>query len=172
MLFVRPGSSTANAVILREAEKAGSPMLALTRIWRGRVIVPEHFDDADTSESLNLAALFADTNPIPPDILIGEMHISLEEVVAGGAIASAAVIIGENDVINDADGYLETTNVFTGATLGWKDTPSAALRASRYRAAFTPLMQLDVTVGTIAEATTGIIDVCFRYSLQPSRRTV
>ena len=145
-------------------------MVDLNRIWRGR-ITRAHLTAAATTQSLNLRTIFAGTKyAIPDHILVGEVTPSLEAVLAGGAISAAVIIIGENDVVNDDDGYLTSTNVFTGAALGWKDTPAAALRAPRYRAAFTPLVGVTTTTANVNVATTFTLDVCFRYSLQPSRR--
>lgn len=168
-MIVRPGSSTANAILMREAMKAGSPMVDLKRIWRGR-ITHEHLTAAALTQSLNLRTLFAASNPIPDHIMVEEVSASLEEVLAGGAISAAVVIVGENDVVNDDDGYLTSTNVFTGASLGWKDTPAAALRAPRYRAAFTPLVAVTTTTANVVAATSFVLDVSFKYSLMLSRR--
>jgi hypothetical protein len=169
-MIARPGSPTANASILRDAQTPGTPMIDLARIWRGRIVVATDFTDADQSQALNLRTMFAATNPIPDDIDVWSPKVDLVEVVAGGGITTATIILGETTPVNDTDGYLTSTNVFTGATLGWKDTPAAALYGPRYRPEFTPLLQLDVGVGTVAGATSGIFDVTFKYSLTPSHR--
>ena len=168
--LIRPGSTTGNAVILRDAQRPGTPMVDLTRIWRGRIVVANDFTAAAQSQALDLRAMFANTNPIPEDIDVWSPKVDLVQVVAGGGITTATVILGETTPVNDTDGYLTSTNVFTGATLGWKDTPAAALYGPRYRPLFTPLLQLDVGVGTVAGATSGVFDVTFKYSLTPSHR--
>lgn len=168
---IRPGSPSANGIILRDATKNGTTMVDLPRLWRGRINVVTDYTDADQSQSLNLRTHFAGTKyAIPDEIMFWAPQVDLVEVVAGGGITTATIIFGEATPVNDTDGYLTSTDVFTGATLGIKDVPSAALYLPRYRATLTPLLQLDVGVGTVGGATSGVFDVMFRYSLMPTRR--
>lgn len=168
-MIVRPGSPTANAIILRDAMKAGTDPVDLPRIWRCR-ITHEHLTTAGTSQALDLRALFAATHPIPDEIKVGLYDVTLEEVFAGGSISAMTIIFGESSPVNDTDGYLTSTDVFTGATLGVKEVPSAALFGMRYRATSTPILTFTSTTDNVDAATSGVLDVCLRYTLMPSRR--
>lgn len=168
-MIVRPGSPSANGIILRDAMKNGSHMVDLHRIWRGRVTHAD-FTAAAGSEALNLRTLFASTNPIPDAIQVGEYQVDLVEVFAGGSISAATIIFGETTPVNDTDGYLTSTDVFTGATLGIKDVPGAALYAPRYRATPTPILTLATTGDNVVAAASGVLDILIRYRLNPSRR--
>ena len=134
------------------------------------VRVATDYTEADGSQALSLNVAFPQ-NAFPPEVFIlPGAYIDLVEVVAGGVISAATVILGDT---NDDNGLLTVSNVFTGATLGRTVTPDAAeYPDGRYESQFVPLLQLDTTTGTVAAATTGIIDVYIPYALAPARRPI
>jgi hypothetical protein len=146
---------------------------AMWRWWWIRVLHSD-YTEADTSQALNLADL-ADTlvasstgarrcsGAIPTDCDFGLWRADLREVFAGGTIAAATMILGYS---GDDNGYLTSTDVFTGATLGRKKTAGATLWAMQPLAG-DPLLQLDTTTGTVAAATTGCIDIYALFMLDP-----
>jgi hypothetical protein len=169
--LVKPFSSlTFGAAAANDFYKAGRQP-DLWQWWWIRVLYSD-YSDADTSQALNLADL-ADTlvaagsprtsGAIPDDALFGYWCADLKQVFAGGTIATATVILGYS---GDDNGYLTSTNVFTGATLGRKRTAAAALWTPQPLAG-DPLLQLDTTVGNISTATTGAIDIFARFTLDP-----
>lgn len=163
--LLRWSAKTANAHIFNEMPKARLVGLSPVWIWRGRVLFSD-FSDSDTSESLNIRTLFANTaNPLPTNIAAGEYWLDLREVFAGGTVDAADMILGRS---GDDNAYVTTTDVFTGADLGVKDTPGAAeypFRKFPTGSNLAPLLQLDTNAGNIDTLTSGVVDVClyFRY---------
>lgn len=167
MLRVRPGSSTANAVIRRQEQSPGCDPLRADRWWVQRVTV-DVLNTAATSQALNLNTQFT-TNPFPTDVFIlPGTYVDLRVVFAGGAVNACTIILGDT---NDDDGLLTSTNVFTGQSTGVKCTPSAAeYRSALYESAFVPLLTINTTNGNVSALTTGTIDIWIPYSLRPSSR--
>lgn len=167
--YVRPGPSTANAVILRKAMSGSYPPIALGYWWIQRVRYSD-YSDADTSQSLSLNVAFPH-NAFPAAVFIlPGAYIDLIEVFAGGSVSAATMILGDT---NDDNGLLTSSNVFTGATLGRTVTPTAAeYPDTLYESQYVPLLQLDTTTDNIDTLTSGIVDVYIPFMLAPTRRPV
>lgn len=172
---IRPGELNYGPRFLRAIEHPNFEPLVFQR-WRIRVEFGD-FSDADTSQSLNLADL-ADTlvssdparvsGAFPDDVLIGWWSYDLLEEFAGGTINAATLIQGISGTTN---GHLTSTDVFTGAGTGWKQTPSATLWAPR-RMTSDPLLQLDTTAGNIDTLESGIVVVNAFFINLPAHEAV
>jgi len=116
-----------------------------------------------TSESFNFGSA------IPAKAIVTAAWFDLDEVFAGGGASSAVVDVGDG---TDADGYVDNEDVFTGATLGQRSTPTTApvLLDSNgvdiAGGARTPavLITSDVNVDTL---TTGDLTAYILYSVAP-----
>jgi len=171
---MRPFTSVTSVPNINLDENQVGRTTAHWRWWWIRVLHSD-YTEADGSQALNLADL-ADTlvasstggrrcSGALPDTAsnFGFWTCDLREVFAGGVISAATMILGYS---GDDNGYLTSTNVFTGATLGRKKTAAAALWGMQPLAG-DPLLQLDTTTGTVAAATTGCIDVYAMFLLDP-----
>lgn len=127
-------------------------------LWRCRVTW-EALTDADTAQTIVLNTLQPD-DPFPQDVARGEAFAILEEVFAGGTIASMTAALGDED----PDGLVDESDVFTGASLGVIQTPAVAEYSGRIEADLSPEATFTSTVGNVTAATTGSIVFCIFYS--------
>lgn len=168
--YVRPGPTTANATALARA-KTGSPPIGLIYWWIQRVRYSD-FSDADTSQALTLNTAFPH-NAFPTDVFLTfgpTAYIDLVEVFAGGGVTAATLILG---VSGNTNGLVESTNVFTGETLGRKYAAGDLYVAATIdQAAMSPLLELNTTTDNIDTLTSGIVDIYIPYTLAPARRPV
>lgn len=116
--------------------------------------------ESDGSQELDLNTLFP-RNTFPTNVMRMECYARLIQVFAGGAISAGTVTIG---VTGTADGFLTSTNIFTGATLGMKETVAASLRAPRFEAALAPVAVITSTTANVTAYTTGKLLIGIRYS--------
>jgi hypothetical protein len=170
-MIVRPGSPTSNAVAWREDMKAGSPRISRVHWWVQRVRYSD-FDDADTSEVLNLATAFPQ-NPFPDDVFLSFSpfaYLDLREVFAASGLTDADFILG---ITGDTNGLVEVQAVETGQALGRKFAPGTLYTvATLDRAGSTELLlQLDTAGANIDALTSGIVDVYVPYILMPTSRS-
>lgn len=171
--IIRPGSPDANGEIWAHAKEPSPYSLDLSRFFRMRVTFQD-FDDADTQEDLNLGTLFA-SKGFPPveDLIAGEFYVDLVQTWGGGTINAATMLLGQTAGTN---GFLTSTNLFTGQTLGFKQTPAATLFARRLYATsaaagvFGMFMRLDTTAGNINTLTSGIVDIYLPFSFAAAHR--
>lgn len=169
-LLTRPGSPTANAVIHREELQSGSPIRWRTGIWRQRVSY-RNFDDADTSEVLDLNTAFPQ-NTFPTNVFLPQgplAYFDLVQVFAASGLTDADFILG---ISGNTNGLIEAVAVETGQTLGIK-CPGGDLYvvATQFQAAMAPLLQLDTSGANINTLTSGIVDVYIPYVYACERRT-
>src|SRR5690349_15641521 len=105
------------------------------RRWWIRVLHSDYTAGAG-SEALNLATLATTlmasstgarrcSGTLPTDAIYGYWCADLREVISGGVISAATIILGPAGV--DDNGFITSSNVFTGATLGRIRTAAAAL---------------------------------------------
>lgn len=142
--------------------------------WWIRVLYSD-YTTAGTSQALDISALAttmaASSNSalntrtsgaLPTDAIIGYWAFDLRRVFSGGTVATATVIAG---ISGTTTGFLTSTNVFTGATLGRKQTVGSLFQPTVLASA--PLLQLDTTVGNVNACTQGCIDVYAQFCRMP-----
>ncbi len=171
--LIRPFSPNYNPIIGHEINVSGGHNRVEWHWARIRVVAAD-FTAAAGSEALDLAALVAAnpaicSGPFPgSEVMTTAWSVDLVEEFAGGAISAATIILGISGTTN---GYLTTTDVFTGAGEGWKQTPSASLWTPRRSGTLTPLLTLATTSDDVANAEEGILDVHFHFCMMPVLRT-
>lgn len=170
-MIVRAGSRSGNKAVIEQYMDSNhrSRLVDPRWIWVGRI---GHADltDADTSQTITLRSYLDATDPLPEDIRAGEYFIDLVEDFAGGGNTAATLIIGRS---GDDNAYLTSTDIFTGATNAFSDTPLAAEYSMRtfVGTAFAPLAQFDVTTGTCAGLTAGAVDIYIPFYYLPNGRS-
>ena len=169
-MLVRPGALTANPVMLREAQKPGTPPLVLGHYWVQRVTY-EDFSDADTSQVLTLNTAFP-RNAFPADVflLFGPWaYFDLVEGFDAPSLTDADAILG---VTGNTNGLVEVQALEDGQTLGRKFAPGDLYTLALLdQTAMSPLFQLDLTGANLNTMTAGIVDIYIPYTLMPSRRS-
>lgn len=171
--LLRPFSPNYNPIVGHEINVSGGHQRVEWHWARIRVVAAD-FTAAATSEALDLATLIAAnptrcSGPLPADeVMTTAWSVNLVQEFAGGAISAATMILGISGTTN---GYLTTTNVFTGAGEGWKQTPAATLWTPRRSNPLAPLITLATTSDDVANADEGIVDVHFHFCMMPNLRT-
>lgn len=139
--------------------------------WWIRVLYSD-YTTAGTSQALDIDALATSlaaagsnrvSGPMPTDCIMGYWAYDLRRVFAGGTVATATVIAGISGTTN---GHLTSTNIFTGATLGRKQTGAASL-FQPIPITSAPLLQIDTTGGNVNTFTQGCIDVYAQFCRNP-----
>lgn len=168
-MIIRPGSKTANELIHKQQLQAGARPKERVEWWVQRVRYSD-FSDADTSQALNLNTAFPH-NAFPADAFILPFsYLDLRQTFGGGTINAATLILGYS---GDTNGLVESTDVFTGQSLGVKFTGGTAYATTTnvgYQAAVAPLLQLDTTAGNINTLTSGVVDVWIKFEYRPTSR--
>lgn len=167
--LVRPGSSTANAIIRRNEVSPGMPPIYTGGWWVQRVRF-SNYSAASTQQLLDLNVAFPHNTFPTGVILLAGAHVDLIQTFSGGSVSAATVRLGDSGASN---GLLTDSNVFTGATTGSIFTPSATeYRQYNNESAFVPTLRLDTTTANINTLTQGIVDVWIPYTLIPTVRPV
>lgn len=138
-------------------------VVGFTYHWILPFTVGQWAGEADGSTVINLNTLAAtlgkSTFPTDVEILAGT-KVYLVTAFAGGTVDACTIILGDT---NDDNGLVTSTNVFTGQSAGWKQTPSAAEYAQHYESAFVPAITIATTTGNTNALTAGslIVDIPF-----------
>lgn len=166
---IRPFSPNYNAVIGHEINVSGGHQRVEWHWARIRVVAAD-FTAAAGTEAIDLAALAAAevsrcSGPFPgTEVMTTGWSVDLVQEFAGGSISAATIIMGISGTTN---GFMTTTDVFTGAGVGWKQTPAATLWTPRRSASLVPLLTLATTSDDVSEADEGIVDVHFQFCHMP-----
>lgn len=139
--------------------------------WKQLVTLDDFVAAGATTQTLDLNALFPN-NVFPVQATVINVVTNLVEVAAGGTTDAASVTFGhaaEAPHSEDVDGFLASTNVFTGATLGLKQTAVA----SRFFSfpALDPLLYLTSGTADIDAWTTFKLEVMLEYRRYPTLYT-
>lgn len=131
------------------------------RFWWIKRITHEHLTASATSQELDLNTIFS-TDPFPTnvDIMPGSFAV-LHEVLAGASISAATVTAGPNG--GTEDDLLTSTNVFTGASLGRKQTPAAALWNGYFAADLDPRIVVATSSDDVDNATTFELSIAIPF---------
>lgn len=169
---IRPGSSTANAGMLRQQYNTPGARPAHRYEWYRQRVTYRDFTTAGTSQALSLNVAFPQ-NTFPADVFLtmGPVpYLDLVQTFSGGVVSAATMILG---ITGTTNGYITSQNVFTGATLGVLQAPGATIAAANlYRAADLPLLTFTTTTGNVNTCTQGIVDVWIPFTYRPTSRGV
>jgi hypothetical protein len=120
--------------------------------------------DGDTSQRFDLHTYNAN-NLFPANVIRTAPLLYLGEAFAGGTVNACVGILGD---ANDDNGLHTSTNIFTGATLGFlANTTAAAEFAPRFEAAFIPQLGINTTAGNISALTAGELWVAIGFRPVP-----
>jgi hypothetical protein len=130
--------------------------------WYRQVVTLDDFDGAAaTSQALALNTLFPN-NVFPKHVLqMPGAMVRLLEVYAGPSVTEATAVLG---ITGTTNGFLTSTNIFTGADLGVKQTPAASLYGGRFQAELSPLLTLATVGANISVLTTGALEVLIPFT--------
>lgn len=128
--------------------------------WHQRITFAS-FTDADTSQVLDINALFT-SNPFPSGVwFLNAWYFDLIEVFAAPSLVTATLILG---IAADSNGLIEATQVQTGQTLGVK-SPGGTLdeATNTYSNPLSLLLQMDTVGANLNTFTTGVVDIYGPY---------
>lgn len=114
------------------------------------------------------------TDAIPKKAMVVGSWFRLDVVFAGGGASSAVVDVGDG---TDPDGYVDNEDVFTGATLGQRTTPTTAPALLNENgldiggAARTPTVKITSDVD-VDQLTTGEVTVFILYHRIPGNASI
>jgi hypothetical protein len=115
--------------------------------------------DADGSSTVNLHTAYPD-NLFPKNVVILWAGMYLQTDISGGVISAATVDFGD---AGTADGLLDGTNVFTGATNSWSDDSDEPEQDAHLETAFVPALTIATTTGNTNTITAGKLELFIMF---------
>lgn len=166
--WVRMKGRSANPIIHRLRTQGKFPWLERPPfVWECEVAVGDFVGEGDTSQVLDLDALYPKFPFIDEVWLEPGAHIVPLVAFSGGTVNACTVILGD---VGDDNGLVTASSVFTGVTIGAPiATPAAAQYALRSEAGFLPILTIVTTAGNVSALTAGRLLV--RIPFTPWRAT-
>lgn len=166
--MVRFKGRSANPIIHRLRTQGRFPWLERPLfVWELLVSVGDFTGEGDTSQDLDLDALYPDRPFINNVWLEPGAHIVPITAFSGGTVNACTVALGDADTFN---GLVTASSVFTGVTIGAPIvTPAAGQYALRYESGFLPQLRIVTTAGNVSALTAGSLLIRIPYT--PARET-
>ena len=147
--WVRMKGRAANPVIHRTRLNGGFPWLERPGfVWECEIAIGDFTGEGDTSQDLDLDALYPGSPFINNVWLEPGAHIVPLVAFAGGAVNAVTLALGDAGAFN---GLVTASSVFSGVTIGSPiATPAATEYALRYESSFRPQVRIVTTNGNVS----------------------